>query len=333
MNIRSIWCRMRRLVRTPLYGLAFLIAVATGIVVVTRTPGAQEDRRELQELRTITEQLGTIVKELRDIVGAFRPPRPPLKAGPVNGSLYYETAVGETFKPPILIFLPDIEVFLHNTASGVDSPAVTTDLFGRYRFPNQAPGTYELHWKAQRGWAAGQHPDSIVIGSGPRFPVPARIQPQVHDGVIFGRVTLGDGGTPWSYDELFKVNHTATVTILNAARTATLAGPLHTNSEGRYAAAGLPRSQPTTIRVQSQAAIVTRAVDADACFDRQPRHSDRRAIGQQATGDRFGDPEDGRRARPDCGARRHHRARRALPATSTATRYSTNGPLWRETAP
>nr|MBA2526353.1 hypothetical protein [Pyrinomonadaceae bacterium] len=54
----------------------------------------------------------------------------------------------------------------------------------------------------------------------------------------------------------------ATVTILNAARTATLAGPLHTNSEGRYAAARLPRSQPTTIRVQSQAAIVTRAVDA-----------------------------------------------------------------------
>jgi len=186
---------------------------------------------------------------------------PPPTGGPVNGSLYYETAVGETFKPGMHIFLPDIEVFLHNTASGVDSAAVTTDLFGRYRFPHQAPGAYELHWKAQRGWAAGKHPDSIVIGSGPRFPVPARIQPDSTSGVIFGRVTLGDGRTPWSYDELFKVNHTATVTILNAARTATLAGPLHTNSEGRYAAAGLPRSQPTTIRAQSQAAIVTRAVD------------------------------------------------------------------------
>ena len=130
----------------------------------------------------------------------------------MNGSLYYETAVGETFKPPILIFLPDVEVFLHNTASGVDSPAVTTDLFGRYRFPHQAPGTYELHWKAQRGWAAGKHPNSIVIGSGPSFPLPARIQPARAAGVIFGRVTLGDGRTPWSYDELFKVNHTATVT-------------------------------------------------------------------------------------------------------------------------
>lgn len=186
---------------------------------------------------------------------------PPPTGGPVNGSLYYLTAVGETFKPGTRIFLPDIEVYLHNTASGVDSPAVTTDLFGRYRFPHQAPGTYDLQWKAQRGWAAGRHPDSIVVGSGPRFPVPAGIQPDQASGVIFGRVTLGDGGTPWSYDELFNVNHTATVTILNVARTATLAGPVHTNSEGRYAVAGLPRSQPTTIQAQSQAAIVTRAVD------------------------------------------------------------------------
>lgn len=194
---------------------------------------------------------------------ACRRRTPPPTGGPVNGSLYYQAAVkeDEIVKTDKRIFLPDIEVFLHNTASGVDSPAVTTDLFGRYRFPHQAPSTYELHWKAQRGWAAGKHPDSIVIGSGPRFPVPARIQPDKTSGVIFGRVTLGDGGTPWSYDELFKVNHTATVTILNAARTATLAGPLHTNSEGRYAAAGLPRSQPTTIQAQSQAAIITRAVD------------------------------------------------------------------------
>ena len=137
---------------------------------------------------------------------------------------------------------------------------VATDLFGRYRFPHQLPGTYELHWKAQRGWAAGQVKELIVISSGPRFPVPAQIIPDNRSGVIFGRVTLGDGGTPWSYDELFNVNHTATVTILNAARTATLAEQLHTNSEGRYAAAGIPRSEATTIRAQSQAAIVTRSL-------------------------------------------------------------------------
>lgn len=184
--------------------------------------------------------------------------------GPVSGSLYFDEPKPE-FQQGLYILLPDIKVFLHNEASGVDSPPVTTDYFGRYRFPHQAPGTYRLRWQAQSGWDAGTHKDPIVIGSGPRFPVPARIVPATHqtnNGVLYGQVTLGDGRTPWSYDEVFLVNHTATVTILNAARTATLAGPLHTNSEGRYAAAGLSRSQPVTIRVQSQAAIVTRAVDA-----------------------------------------------------------------------
>jgi hypothetical protein len=182
--------------------------------------------------------------------------------GAVSGSLFYQVAVEEISpKGAERIFLPDIEVFLHNRAGGVDGPAVTTDLFGRYRFPHQTPGTYELRWKAQRGWAAGTHPDPIAITSGPRFPVPARIRPEQTGGVLFGRVTLGGGQTPWSYDELFAVNHTAQVTVLNAARTETLAGPVHTNVEGRYAAAGLPRSQPVTLRAQSEAAIVTRAID------------------------------------------------------------------------
>ncbi len=201
------------------------------------------------------------VLALAPLAGQHPEPVPRATGGPVHGSLFYLAAVKESaaFSSHQHIFLPDIEVFLHNQASGVDSPAVSTDRFGRYLIPHQPPGTYDLRWKAQRGWAAGEHPDPVVIG-GPRFPVPARVVPDKESGVLFGRVTLGDGGTPWSYDELFAVNHTATVTILNVARTQTLAGPVHTNVEGRYAVAGLPQSQVITIRVQSQAAIVTRAV-------------------------------------------------------------------------
>ena len=193
--------------------------------------------------------------------------KPPLRAGTggeVSGSVFYLAPVAETPSSSPThsrIFLPDIEIYLQNRATGVDGASVTTDLFGRYQFPRQPPGTYLLRWKAQRGWAAGQLKDPILITSGPRFPLSAQIVPASGSGVIFGRVTLGDGATPWSYDELFNVDHTATVTILNSTRTATLGGPVHTNSEGRYAVAGLPRSQPTTIQTQSQAAIITRAVD------------------------------------------------------------------------
>jgi len=215
-------------------GMTFLsIGLLIALVAVAALPGCRPKERPAEVVRRPT-------------------------GGAVHGSLFYlaptDNKVGRR------IFLPDIDVVLHNTATGVDTPAVTTDLFGRYLFPHQAPGTYQLQWKAQRGWAAGAHPDTINISSGPRFPVSARIQPDQARGVVFGQVALGDGGSPWSYDELFQVTHTATVTFLNAARTADVAAPVHANAEGRYAVAGLARSQATTIRVQSQAAVVTRAV-------------------------------------------------------------------------
>lgn len=256
MDTRSSWFRALSILRARRYALAVLVAAATATVALTPKLRAQED------LSPIVRELTTINDDLRRIAD-FLNARRTGTGGAVSGSLYYQAPVKEGDGPGSSerIFLPDIKVYLRNTASGADSGAVMTDLFGRYRFPHQAPGTYELHWDAQRGWAASNHPEPIVIGSGPRFPVPAQILPDKRSGVIFGRVTQGDGGTPWSYDELFKLNLTATVTILDATRTATLAEPLRTNSDGLYAAAGLPRSEPTTIRVVSQAAIVTRAVD------------------------------------------------------------------------
>ena len=196
-----------------------------------------------------------------------RCPKTPITGtgGEVNGSVFYLAPVFhqgiDATVIPVHILLPDMDVYLHNQGTGVDGPPVRTDLYGRYRFPRQKAGTYLLRWKAQRGWAAGQHKETIVVKSGPRFPVPAQIVQSEGSGVMFGRITLDDGGTPWSYDEMFNVDHTASVTILNTTRTATLGGPVRANSEGRYAVAGLPRSTATTIRAQSQASIINRAVD------------------------------------------------------------------------
>ncbi len=187
--------------------------------------------------------------------------------GVVHGSLFYLAPDGgndTSSKLGEMIFLPDVSVYLHNTSNGVDSAPVTTDLSGRYYFPLQPPGTYQLRWNAQHGWAAGAHPDPLVIASGPRYPSPAQIHQAPSSGVVFGRVTLGDGGTAWSYDELFGVNQTANVTVLNATRTATVAGPVRANAEGFYAVAGLVRGQPVAMRAQSEASLVTRAVPASS---------------------------------------------------------------------
>src|SRR5258708_795453 len=51
--------------------------------------------------------------------------------------------------------LPDFEVFLQNVGTGETSQPVSTDLMGRYVFPTQKPGSYQLHWKQQGGWQEG----------------------------------------------------------------------------------------------------------------------------------------------------------------------------------
>jgi hypothetical protein len=199
-------------------------------------------------------------------VACTKPPQP--TGGGVHGSLYALAGVsaeGLNAKPyQAQIVLPDIKVYLHNTDTAVDSAPVVTDLFGRYLFPVQPPGHYVLRWDAQLGWAAGQHPTPIVIGSSTQYPVPARVAPDKLSGVIYGRVTFADSNSPWFYDELFSEKHTAAVTILNMARTLTLAGPIHANALGWYAVAGVPRGSDVTVRVQAEAVTVMRLVSSAA---------------------------------------------------------------------
>lgn len=183
---------------------------------------------------------------------------PPVPAA-VHGSVYVLVPDGSKGR---VILLPDIEVFLHNVSSGDESAPVTTDLYGRYRFPDQKPGTYQLQWKSQLGWAAGSHPDSIVIKDYTQYPTPARVVAADRKGIVFGRVSLSDGDSPWFYDELFSTKVTPSVTMLNAARTLTLTSPVHANAGGYYAVAGLDRGQSATVRVKSEAATVTRSVAA-----------------------------------------------------------------------
>jgi hypothetical protein len=185
--------------------------------------------------------------------------------GGVRGSLYVQVGAKSSENAKAFqeqIFLPDIKVYLRNTATGRDSASVVTDLFGRYAFPPQPPGKYQLRWDAQLGWAAGQHTNLIVIGNTSKYPIPARVVPEKGRGMIYGRVTFADSGAPWFYDELFADKHTASVTVLDIARRATLAGPIHTNVTGWYAAAGLPRGANVTVRAQTEAVTVTRIFSA-----------------------------------------------------------------------
>lgn len=181
--------------------------------------------------------------------------------GGVSGSVYAE-AEKKVGAPGVSeqVFLPDIEVSLFRPSDGATTATTTTDFFGRYAFPRQESGTYELRWKAQLGWAAGQHPDAIVIASENQGPTPARILPELRTGVLFGRVSFADGSTPWNSAELFGVDNSAEVTVLDIGRTDTLAGPIHANAVGFFAAAGLPLGANLTVRAKHEAVTVSQAV-------------------------------------------------------------------------
>ena len=187
--------------------------------------------------------------------------RPAGTGGGVHGSVYFRAQVGPR---PLDIFLPDLKVVLHDAGSGTDSPAVTTDAFGRYAFPPQPAGTYELRWAAQAGWPAGKHSDPIVIGSVTHYPAPARVVADDRSTVVFGRVTFGGGAPAFYADEWFRIQEAATVKVSTARREAVLAPPVRANAEGLYAIAGLPRGEGFSVTAQAGAANTTRAVAVEA---------------------------------------------------------------------
>ncbi|MFG0329873.1 MAG: hypothetical protein ACF8PN_08250 [Phycisphaerales bacterium] len=166
------------------------------------------------------------------------------RGGAVNGSVHVQPTKGTAGDDVFVdagdpIPLPDFEVFLERQGSGDLSGPVTTDLFGRYMFPKQKPGRYRLIWKEQNGWAAGQHPDLLVIRDHTKYPTPASVRPRRPGGVLTGRVEFLDDSSPWTSNEFFEVDRTARVVVRDAGGT-DLHKPVRANWNGGFAIAGLP---------------------------------------------------------------------------------------------
>ena len=207
------------------------------------------------------------------IAAALAQPRKPVKhviktpgsgAG-VHGSVVF---VGGTFTVTHLtpvnfrtaIYVPDFNVFLRNSA-GATVATAKTDLFGHYRFRWQPAGTYRLCWNGA-GWIAGCYPDPIVIGSNTKYPSPAMVRAAVTDtsGPIWGRVTLADGGSPWTYDEYFAIERTAKIDVATAKNRVLSA---RTNVAGDFVIPNVPRSA-TRVTAELENIQETRALSGSA---------------------------------------------------------------------
>jgi hypothetical protein len=104
-----------------------------------------------------------------------QPSRP---GGGVRGSVFVRAAApGDDSRSNERITLPDFELVLKNVETGALAVTQKTDLFGRYNFPPQAPGSYRLVWQRQHGWDEGEHPNPVVVTSHTQYPIPVEIKP------------------------------------------------------------------------------------------------------------------------------------------------------------
>jgi hypothetical protein len=158
--------------------------------------------------------------------------------------------------------LPDFEVFLQNVDTGETSQPVSTDLMGRYVFPTQKPGSYQLHWKQQGGWQEGVLDKQIAIANNTAYPGRAEVKPVAGQGLVVGQLKRADGKPTWVYEEFFGLNLTPKVEALDA-NGKSVGGPVRANVGGQFAIAGLPQ---TSLQLQAkiEAAVAVQTIPATA---------------------------------------------------------------------
>ncbi|MEP7336137.1 MAG: hypothetical protein ABI977_00100 [Acidobacteriota bacterium] len=179
--------------------------------------------------------------------------------GEVHGFIFASAGTDDRPNNQVRIFLPDIEVFVKNTGTGVDSATVKTDIKGRFVIPRQTPGRYQLCFKAP-GYEAGCSNEPITITSLTVFPQPAAITPR--PGYVFGRVTMKDNRSPHQVDPFFKIDVQTQVRALDSAGVA--AGiAARANNQGFYLIPEVPSGAARLI-ARSEVTTVTGAVSVAA---------------------------------------------------------------------
>lgn len=115
------------------------------------------------------------------------------------------------------IFLPEVTVALRRPGAGDTVAKTVTDLSGRFHFPAQEAGEYELCWSRQ-GFEDGCLPKPITVKARPVHAGIVPIRPRLVAGrqvSIFGSVRLRDGESTRTLEPVAGLNRFATVTALD----------------------------------------------------------------------------------------------------------------------
>jgi hypothetical protein len=128
-----------------------------------------------------------------------------------------------------LIYVPDFPVILKGAQA---SQTAKSDLLGRYRFYDVAPGKYTVCWETA-GWQSSCTAEVEVTAGQSAYPEAAELKPSGPDSVAWGTVRLADGSVATQIDRSSGTEDVPSVEVLDANGGSLAKG--RTNAAGKYA--------------------------------------------------------------------------------------------------
>jgi hypothetical protein len=230
--------------------------------IVTLAPG--------QSITRVFEQVGGL--RLKLLTRPFRPiVIAVLRGGLVRG--YIATAVvGREGTQGGLqdVFLPQVKVYLKNTASLSETARVTTDLSGRFTLEARA-GRYQICWEAS-GFVPGCTQQVFTVVGRNLHVSTQRIAVDRSDKttVVFGKVSMLDGSRVRLLDPIANVNAFARVQLLDAGGTQLFEALV--NNFDEYLLPKVPPDTSLRLRVISEGGVGEQALRPQANLGGAPFH-------------------------------------------------------------
>src|SRR5215217_995485 len=136
------------------------------------------------------------------------------------------------------VYLPNVELWVRNVATNVDSVHVLSDANGFFGVPRQPAATYRLCWSAA-GFGSGCQTSNFTLAD-ETFVMPIHLPLVPVRPLLWGHALLRDGSVPLAQNSFFGVNVAARVRLVNQATNATVSSEAQVNAQGLYAVGDAP---------------------------------------------------------------------------------------------
>ncbi|MCE9669043.1 hypothetical protein LY474_14620 [Myxococcus stipitatus] len=139
---------------------------------------------------------------------------------------------------PGRVYLPNVELWVRDVATGVDSAHVRSDAHGFFGVPRQPAGTYRLCWSAP-GFVSGCQSTTFTLGD-ETYVMPEHLPLVPRLSLLWGRVLLRGGAVPFARRPALGVAVGATVRVSNPTTGGVVATEAPVNAQGYYAVGDVP---------------------------------------------------------------------------------------------